>query len=206
MDRLPYLLLIFGAGLCWPMQAAVNAELKARVDQPLVPVIVNGGGGAILAALILLTIAFASSRLTLPTTAQLSAIPWWACVGGVFSVVIIVAQASSARPLGAALMVVAFLAGQVLSGAVFDQLGLMNYPVKQISPMRVLGIGSVLVGLVLLFVDASHRPPEPAQDRPRACTIADPSSRFGTAHQSSSATRRTGRHQGNRSWKPDESA
>ncbi|MEM9082756.1 MAG: DMT family transporter, partial [Planctomycetota bacterium] len=134
MDRIFYVFIIFFAGICWPMQAAINSELKHRTNQPLISAMVNGGGGAMLAGMILLALGLITGRGSQENSVSLGSVPWWAWTGGVFSVIVIVAQSTSARPLGAALMVTAFLAGQVLSGLVFDQFSLMNYPHRAITP------------------------------------------------------------------------
>ncbi|MEM7623119.1 MAG: DMT family transporter, partial [Planctomycetota bacterium] len=138
--KLVYMILIFAAGVCWPMQAAMNGQLKRSVSQPLVAVMVNGGGALLLAGLAMLVLGVWAKQLSTPSAAAMRSVPWWAYLGGVFSVLVIIAQSSAAGPLGAALLVTLFIAGQGISSAVFDQFGLLGFDRKPVSLTRGLGV------------------------------------------------------------------
>lgn len=150
MNHVMYMLLIFAAGVCWPLQAAVNAKLKAHADQPMVAVLVNGGGAAVLAGLAMLVLGVAAGRMHVPTAQAMGSAPWWAYLGGVFSVLVIVAQSTSAVPLGAALLITLFVAGQGLSGLLFDQFGWLSFERKPVTGTRIAGVACLLLGAVLL--------------------------------------------------------
>ncbi|MEM1184194.1 MAG: DMT family transporter [Planctomycetota bacterium] len=162
MNKLPYMILIFAAGVCWPLQAAVNAELKNRSGQPLAAVMVNGGGAAILAGIGLVVLGLWWGKLHVPTLASMQAVPWWAYLGGVISVLVIVAQSTSAVPLGAALLITLFVAGQGLSSLVFDQFGLLGFVPRSATPMRVMGVGLLMAGAVALAIDGQRGDKAPA--------------------------------------------
>ena len=167
MKDLPYILLIFAAGVCWPLQAAVNAELKTRTGQPLVAVLVNGGGAAVIAGLAMVVLGLAARQIHTPTADQVSSTPWWAYLGGVISVLVIAAQSSSAGPLGAALMITVLVAGQGVSSLVFDGFGLLGYDHRPVTATRLAGVLCVLLGAGLLaFGGRSNAPP--TSDDPEA--------------------------------------
>ena len=94
MPKLPYMILIFAAGLCWPLQAAINSQVKVKTAQPLAAVFVNGGGAAILAGLIMLILGVWAGRIQTPTASAIQSIPWWGYLGGIVSVLVIIAQSS----------------------------------------------------------------------------------------------------------------
>ena len=161
MPKLPYMLLIFAAGVCWPLQAAVNAKLKNSTGQPLAAVLVNGAGAAILAGLALLVLGVWAGRVAVPTAGAVQSVPWWAYLGGVFSVLVIVAQSTSAVPLGAALLITLFVAGQGLSSLAFDQFGVLGFEQRSASPMRIAGVAALLVGAGFLALDGREAAPKP---------------------------------------------
>ncbi|MEM7754774.1 MAG: DMT family transporter [Planctomycetota bacterium] len=165
MPKLPYMLLIFAAGVSWPLQAAVNARLKQSTGQPLAAVFVNGGGAAVLAGLSLLVLGLWAGRAALPSTTAIQSVPWWAYLGGVFSVLVIVAQSTSAVPLGAALLITLFVAGQGLSSLAFDQFGLLGFEQRSISPLRIAGVTALLLGAGFLAADARTTTPP---DQPKS--------------------------------------
>ena len=163
MNNAVYMVLVFVAGMSWPLQAAVNAELKNRTGQPLASAFVNGGGAAVLAGLALLIFGLWAGRLQVPTMSDVQQTPWWAYLGGFFSVLVIVAQASSAAPLGVALLITLFVAGQAVSSLVVDHIGLLGLDQRSITPTRVVAV-IVLLGCAALLA-YENRPATAAQQR-----------------------------------------
>ncbi len=163
MNSLPYMILVFFAGLSWPLQAVVNSELKHRTGQPLASAFVNGGGAAVLAGLALVVLGLWARKLQMPTADEIQQIPWWAYLGGVFSVLVIVAQSSSAVPLGVAMLITLFVAGQAVSSMVFDQFGLLGLEQRSISPLRAVAVALLLCCVGLLAVDRKRNSPSPEE-------------------------------------------
>lgn len=157
VQNLPYMLLIFIAGVSWPLQAAVNSQLKERTNQPLAAVIVNGGGAAVLAGIALLVLGVLLGRVHTPSAQSVAGVPWWGFLGGVVSVLVITAQSSAAVPLGAALLVTLFVAGQGLSSAIFDQFGLLGFDKKPVSIARGVGVLLLMVGAVTIALDSERQ-------------------------------------------------
>jgi len=64
----------------------------------------------------------------------------------------VVVQLSAAPILGAGLMVALFVAGQVSGSLIVDTWGLVGYPVRSISGVRLLALGLIVVGVVLALL------------------------------------------------------
>lgn len=153
MNAAPYIILVFVAGLSWPIQAAVNSELRVRTGQPLASALVNGGGAAVLAGLALLVFGLWARRLQFPTMEDIQQTPWWAYLGGLFSVLVIVAQSASAVPLGVALLITLFVAGQAVSSLLVDQFGFLGLEQRPITPLRIIAVVLLLGCVGLLAYD-----------------------------------------------------
>ena len=153
MSKAVYMALVFIAGMSWPIQAAVNSELKSRTGQPLASAFVNGGGAAVLAGLALLILGLWAGKLHLPSAGDLHATPWWAYLGGVFSVLVIVAQASSAVPLGVALLITLFVAGQAPSSLAVDYFGILGLEARASTPTRAIAVAVLLGCAAVLALD-----------------------------------------------------
>ena len=171
MHNAVYMGLVLVAGMCWPLQAVVNSELKTRTGQPLASAMVNGGGAAVIAGLALLVFGVLAGKLQVPLASSVQQTPWWAYLGGVFSVLVIVAQSSSAAPLGVALLVTLFVSGQAVSSLLVDHVGLLGLPSRPASLTRVLAVAGLLAcAAALAFEGRSGGTPE----RDSADTTASP--------------------------------
>jgi transporter family-2 protein len=62
----------------------------------------------------------------------------------------VVATIVLAPRLGAATLVAAVVAGQMLASVLLDQYGLVGFPVHPLSALRLLGAGLVIGGVILV--------------------------------------------------------
>ncbi|MEL6797820.1 MAG: DMT family transporter, partial [Planctomycetota bacterium] len=108
MPKLWIIILVLAAGASWPIQSAVNGQLKVVTKSPFVASLANGAGAAVIAGLVLLVGGILLRQITLPGTAEYGRVPWWAWGGGVFSVLVIVAQSTGAHHLGTAQLISLF--------------------------------------------------------------------------------------------------
>ncbi len=141
------LLLVFVLviGMLLPSQAAQNAQLDRHLGHPLLAAWVNFlVGGAILGLLLLIF------GVQLPSAAALRSPPWWAWLGGTLGATLIVSATVSAPVLGASLLVVVLVAGQLVSSVLFDHFGWLGYPVRPLTWVRVVGILLVVLGAALV--------------------------------------------------------
>ena len=139
------LLLALAAGVLLPVQAGVNAQLRSVVGSPLTAALVSflvGTAGLGTAAVI----------FRAPTTlrAAWAVAPWWLWVGGLIGALYVVATIVLAPRLGAATLVAAVVAGQMIASLLLDHYGLLGFPTHSLNGLRVLGAALVIVGVILV--------------------------------------------------------
>ena len=142
---LPFLFLAVVAGSCLPTQAGINAQLCSLTRSPVLAAAVSfavGTLGLILYAAIL--------RVPLPATSGLGGHPWWIWSGGLWGAFFVAATIVLAPKLGAASMVALIVFGQMLTSVVLDHYGLIGYTVQPINMYRLLGLGLIIGGVVLI--------------------------------------------------------
>lgn len=142
--------LVLAAGASWPIQSAVNGQLKVVTKSPFIASLANGAGAAVIAGLVLMVGGVLLRQITLPGTAEYGQVPWWAWGGGVFSVLVIVAQSTGAHHLGTAQLISLFVVAQSVSALVVDHFGLLGIPHKPVNLQRLVGVGMLVVGSVLV--------------------------------------------------------
>jgi transporter family-2 protein len=139
------LLLALAAGVLLPVQAGVNAQLRSVLGSPVTAALVSflvGTAGLVTAAVIF--------RAPMALRAAWVASPWWYWVGGLIGALYVVASIVLAPRLGAATLVAAVVAGQMMASLLLDQYGLLGFPTHPISGLRVLGAALVIGGVVLV--------------------------------------------------------
>lgn len=146
------LLLIIAAiitGAVVPFQAGANAALGRTLGHPL------------WGTLISLCVSFACivpvmllAKVQAPTLANLAQAPRWIWIGGVVGVVYITGALMLAPKLGAAGFIMAVIAGQMLASMIIDQWGLVGLPQKPVSWSRLAGLGLIVLGLVVMQMQA----------------------------------------------------
>ena len=130
-----------------PFQFGINAVLARDVDgaarASLVSFVV--GALALLAAVLLF---FRGA----PAVAKAGAAPWWVWTGGLLGAVYVLGSVVAAPKLGAATLVALILAGQAAASLTVDHFGLVGFQENPVTPGRLLGIGLVALGVVLVRV------------------------------------------------------
>ena len=142
-----YLLFALVAGAALPVQAGVNSELARWVGSPIRASFVSFAVGTI--ALFLLSIAVFKP---LPSGSRLTEAPWWVWVGGGLGALYVAASIVTAPRLGAATLVAAVVAGQIVTSLLVDQFGWVGFPEHPVSAGRVAGLVCVFAGVVLVRV------------------------------------------------------
>jgi transporter family-2 protein len=140
-----YLLFAIAAGAVIPFQAGVNAQLAHWVDSPVRAAFVS-----FLVGTIALLVVAAFVRKPLPPVGRLADAPWWVWVGGLLGAFYVVGSVVTAPKLGAATLIAAVVAGQLLSSLVVDQFGWVGFEEHAVTPGRLIGIALVAVGVVLV--------------------------------------------------------
>ncbi|WP_421698422.1 DMT family transporter [Ancylobacter sp.] len=143
------------AGAVVPFQAGANAALGRALGHPLWGTLVSlcVSFACILPVMVL-------AKTGTPSLSHLAQAPRWIWIGGLVGVVYITGALLLAPKLGAAGFVVAAIAGQMLASIVIDQWGLVGLPRKPLSPSRLVGLGLVFLGLIVMqFQGLGAKPP-----------------------------------------------
>jgi bacterial/archaeal transporter family-2 protein len=140
-----YLLFALAAGAMLPLQFGINAQLASWVGGPLRATLISFVVGAVV--LLVATLVFARGW---PVAERLGAAPWWVWAGGALGAFYVLGSVVTASKLGAATLVALILAGQALSSLTVDHFGLVGFQENPVTPGRLLGIGLVAAGVVLV--------------------------------------------------------
>jgi len=141
----PYILMALVAGACLPTQAGINAQLNIWTRSPVLAAAISFAVGTITLGLYALL-----TRVPAPAAEDLSRLPWWVWTGGVLGAFFVVSTVVLAPRMGAAAMVAVIIAGQMITSLVLDHCGLLGYQTQPINVWRVLGIGLIVCGVLLL--------------------------------------------------------
>ncbi len=140
-----FLLLALAAGVLLPVQAGLNAQLRAALGSPVAAALVSflvGTAGLASVALLL--------RTPLPLGRAWAITSPWQWSGGLIGAVYVLAAIVLAPRLGAATLIAAVVAGQMITSLVLDQYGLVGFPVHSLTPVRLLGAVLVIAGVILI--------------------------------------------------------
>ena len=140
-----YLLVCLVAGAMMPLQAGVNAQLARWVGNPVSASLVSFAVGTL--TLLAYT---AAARPQLPPAAALAAAPWWVWGGGLLGAGFVTAAAAFAPRLGAATFISVTIAGQVFVSILLDHFGLVGFPARPATPLRLLGALLLVFGVLLV--------------------------------------------------------
>ena len=137
------------AGAALPIQGAINAELRSDLDATIAVgavsfVVATAGMGLLLVAS--LSIADAPR----PRIEPLRRMPWWGWLGGFAGAVYVTAVFSLIPEIGAAPTIALTVGGQQAASVLVDRYGLLRLPRRPISPLRLVGVGALLTGVVLI--------------------------------------------------------
>jgi bacterial/archaeal transporter family-2 protein len=139
------LLLLFAvvAGSFLPLQAGVNARLAHFVGGPVRASMISFVVGA--AALFLVVVLFYRSSGNRAGDA-----PWWAWVGGLLGAFYVTATVVVPVRIGAAAFFGILVAAQLVTSVLVDQFGWVGFPQREVSPLRLVGVGLLVAGALLV--------------------------------------------------------
>lgn len=132
-------------GVSLASQAGVNSQLKIGLYSPIQAAFIS----FLVGTLILGSISLIQGKPWLQPDG-LPSIPWWAWLGGMFGAFNIAMSVILAPKLGALILAVSIICGQVIASLVFDQNGWLGYPKIELSPSRALGALFIIFGLLLV--------------------------------------------------------
>jgi len=132
-------------GISLASQAGVNSQLRLALSNPIQAAFIS----FLVGTLILGIIAFLQGD-TWFKSATLTTIPWWAWIGGLLGAFNIAMSIFLAPKLGAVVLTVSVVCGQILASLALDHNGWLGFPKIEISIYRVVGAIFVVIGLVLV--------------------------------------------------------
>ena len=151
-----------GCGSIVAVQSRINGELGAELGDGYVAAFVSFGSGLVL--LLVATLVAPTGRKALGSIrdALISrSIPWWYLLGGTAGAAFVLAQGISTPLIGVALLTIAAVAGQTVSGLIVDRIGLGTMASTRLTATRIAG-SAIAVGAVVLTVSAQLRLDFPA--------------------------------------------
>ena len=139
-------LLAVSVGFLLPLQAGVNASLRIALNSPVLAAMGNFTVGG------LLVLAYAVfSRTAAPTASELARVPLWCWLGGVCGACLVFSGVLLSHRLGAATFTACILLGQLSASVVVDHFGLVGFAQHSINGPRLLGVGMMLGGALLIL-------------------------------------------------------
>lgn len=138
-------LLAIMAGTLIAAQGIVNGRMATHMGGPLQAALISFSVGWI--ALLAVNLAFGNK---LPILHALDVAPWWAWLGGLAGAVVVTLAAFAVPRIGVAAYVSAFIAGQLTAALLYDHFGLLGQTVREITPLRLLGVLFMGAGVYLI--------------------------------------------------------
>jgi transporter family-2 protein len=132
-------------GISMASQAGINAQLRMALSNPVQAAFISFLIGTIILGVIALVQGDAWFKGN-----SLASIPWWAWFGGVLGAFNIAMSIFLAPKLGALVLAISIVVGQIVASLVLDQNGWLGYPKIDITLNRVIGALFVVVGLILV--------------------------------------------------------
>lgn len=131
-------------GMLTALQAPTNAMLARPFNSPVNAAFVSFAVGT--AVLLVAVVALRAA----PDWTGVRTLPWYAWLGGAYGAVFVVAAAFAAPRLGVASTITLMIAGQLVAGMVVDHFGGFGIAPRPINLVRLLGVGLVFAGVVLV--------------------------------------------------------
>jgi len=134
---------LVGASLA--IQIGLNAMVRVQLGHPVTAAVANFAVG------IVCLLAFAvMARVPLPALAQVSSAPPWIWLGGLLGALYVGSGIVLGPQLGAGMFMALTVAGQLVAALVLDHYGLLGFPVRPVDLGRIVGVGLVIAGVVVL--------------------------------------------------------
>jgi transporter family-2 protein len=143
VHKLLFVVAAIAIGGVLALQPGLNAEVARRMGNPFAAGVVS-----ICVSFALVIALFLSTRQTVSWGATLS-MPWYLWLAGTIGVIFVVGTLWLAPILGAALLFVCMIAGQMITATLADAFGFGGYQAQTFDPWRIVGIALVLAGVWL---------------------------------------------------------
>ncbi len=143
------LLLAIVGGSCFAIQGPINTALGKRISVFQASFISFLGGSLIS---LIIVIIFGDGDFS-----KYSNLKSWQLIGGLYGLVNVCATIAAFPVLGAALALTTIMLGQLIAGLFIDSFGFFDSPVLQVSPLRIVGIMTVALGIILIYLGSKKK-------------------------------------------------
>lgn len=137
------LLMALVAGVAMALQSPTNTSLSRCVGNFQATLVSFSG------AVIILSVAVALAGQG--NLANVTGVPWWQLLGGVYGISIIIVMTFATPVLGVALTLTAIMLGQLVMGTAIDAFGLLLMPAQAVGPLRLFGCALTAAGILLVY-------------------------------------------------------
>lgn len=143
-------------GALLPVQAGANGLLGRTMGDAMLATF-----WSLLTSTVAVGVVLLVTRPAWPEAAGLSKLPVWAWLGGLLGAMYVATATVFAPRLGAAVFIVAVVAGQLVSSLVLDGRGWFGYTMRDLSVGRIVGVLLVAIGCVLVTFSTGAKPATP---------------------------------------------
>jgi bacterial/archaeal transporter family-2 protein len=146
MSNIYFLLIVaLVAGAVLPVQTAVNNKMAVTVGSPVLGALVSFAVGTL--SILVYSLASGESIASLTSSKGAPAIAW---IGGLLGAFFVTATIILMPRIGVAMTISLIIAGQLITALAMDHFGLLGLEVRQVTPLRVVGVVLVGLGAVLI--------------------------------------------------------
>jgi transporter family-2 protein len=144
-----YYLLSLISGSALTFQVGINGALRLKLGNPILSSLISFPVGTIALALILFFTVLNGSS-TLPSATSIKNTSWWMFTGGLLGSFYIFTTIFTSPKIGFANMFSLVICGQIILAVIFDHFGLLSNAVHVITPLKVLGIVFLILGVYII--------------------------------------------------------
>lgn len=146
MIYLVAVVIALAVGCLFGIQPSINGALGTAVHHPLQAALISFGTGTLAIAVCCV----ASGNFPPRFTTAPSQIPIWMWTGGIIGAVIVTSSLIMVPRIGSLLWFAAVVTGQIVTATVLDHFGWLSNPRVTASPLRLVGAGLLLAGLLVI--------------------------------------------------------
>ncbi len=140
-----FLFMALLAGVATAYQPGLNAKFAAHTPSRLYGALLNFLVGALAMGVVTLL-----ARVPAPTSAGVSAAPWWSYLGGTLGAFFVTTAVMLVPKMGNASYLAAMIAGQLVASVVIDHFGHMGLDPHPFTWGKALGIVLMLTGVLCI--------------------------------------------------------
>lgn len=146
-------LIVIALGMLVPVQTAANGRLRGRVQSAWVATLISFA----VSSFVLAGVSAVGGMPLWPTSAQVSAAPWWSWGGGLVALLTITAYMYLFRELGMLQATILPIVGQLMFSLVIDHFGLFHTVQIAFTPLRALAALLLISGAALAIMRRGQR-------------------------------------------------